>query len=928
MSSARLLAEKKPEWRESAVKSVIHLAEVLGQLLSSDMLHTTLRINFSIQLPAVLVYPCTYSFLEHVLTCPSLNGIQGIATSTTEVPFSKGHIFSMSTTQDSIPPARRDAEPRSRGGSSTNRRGGSSTSSRGGRRANFGGSLTSGSNDAPPAYGKSRSNQSRPSRPRDQSAQVERHQTTSLEAEKPSTSKATAEAPTAQTRPNGDDHDDELPPEGELCFICADPIKLTSIAPCDHRTCHICALRLRVLYKKDECTFCKSKIDRLIFTSSHSKHFSDFTPSDIPYTDKKLPISFETKEALEETVLLLRFNCPDPNCEVACTGWKDYKAHVRREHNRLVCQLCITNKKIFAHEHTLHTEQSLIAHERSEHRLCEYDRQLFYSDDELFAHMRDRHEQCFICKNRGTEEERWKYYRDYDMLEKHFRRDHWLCENKECLEKKFIVFDSEMDYKAHQLQEHANELSAREKREAFRIEANFSYDDGGESSRAGANRVGGGAGKKAKGRANGAGAGGADAADPSSDNRDVLGVSTLASRAHVPGAGPANHQSRRAMFGSGLTTASPQGIPADRPRTVIDSRSVEERHQAYMDKVSSTLNGSEARITSFRHSLRAFKNGESSARDLISTIHSLVGDMDDCAPLVNGLVDLLDDRDKGRALGDAWNQYRIERTQFPSLTPAGGSSSTGGLISGGGYAGAGSRGNSLRSIKKSSAASSSQVWANVERAASASSGHGAGKPVVLREHFPSLGTMSSSSGSTNIPGSLAHAVAHSAAARSAAPGAKWSAASPAVSGASTPKPFVARVHSASSGPNRSVNTSSNSAFPELPTNAAKASINAQKKALFANRGANVTGSGKQSPSGSATPGAGGSGSNTPWSPQPGRVDEFPEMSNGAAGAGVGNLDGLREALVASQQDSIAPGAGRKKKAKGVQVMAFGGVHRG
>uniref|UniRef100_V5EZI6 RING-type E3 ubiquitin transferase n=1 Tax=Kalmanozyma brasiliensis (strain GHG001) TaxID=1365824 RepID=V5EZI6_KALBG len=697
-----------------------------------------------------------------------------------------------------------------------------------------------------------------------------------------------------------DDDDDELPPEGELCFICADPIKLTSVAPCDHRTCHICALRLRVLYKKDECTFCKTKIERLIFTSSTTKPFADFKPSDIPYTDKKLPISFETKEALEETVLLLRFNCPDPNCEVACTGWKDFKAHVRREHNRLVCQLCITNKKIFAHEHTLHTEQSLAAHEKAEHRLCEYDRLLFYSDDELFAHMRDKHEQCHICKARGSEEERWKYYRDYDMLEKHFRKDHWLCENKTCLDEKFQVFENEMDFKAHQLDRHGNELSTREKREALRIEANFSYDDGGvESSRSGANR---GAGKKSKGRANGA-----TEADAAPQNRDVLGVSALASRSHVPGAGPANHASRRAMFGSGLTTpAPPQGVSADRPRTVTDSRSIEERHQAYMDKVSSTLQ-SESRITSFRHSVRVFKNGESSARDLISTIHSLVGEMDDCAPLVNGLMDLLDDANKSKALSDAWNGYRIERTQFPSLTPA--SSSTVGLTPGTGYAGAGARGTNLRSIKRSSAASSSQVWANVERAASASSGHGAGKPVALREHFPSLSTPSS--GTPTIPGSLAHAVAHGAASRAAAPAAKWSAASTAVSsGASTPRPFVARVHSSG----RSVNTKSNAAFPSLPSNASKSAINAQRKALFASK------------SGEATPAPGGSGSSTPapWlagQGQPGRIDDFPEIA--AGGQGLGSLDGLSEALVASQE-----AGGRKKKGKGVQMMTFGGVHRG
>ncbi|GAC97750.1 hypothetical protein PHSY_005337 [Pseudozyma hubeiensis SY62] len=561
----------------------------------------------------------------------------------------------MSAMQESKPPPSSSSSRGSRGGSSSNRRGGGS--SRGGasggegRRANFGGSLTpSDPNRAAASNSRGRSNNhSRSNRP--QKDRPEPQQVSAQDQVEPLSATTAVQGNTQDAAPN-DDGDDELPPEAELCFICADPVKLTSVAPCDHRTCHICALRLRVLYKKDECTFCKATIDHLIFTSNPTKSFSDFQPSDIPYTDKKLPISFETKEALEETVLLLRFNCPDPNCEIACTGWKDLRAHVRREHARMVCQLCISNKKIFAHEHTLHTEQSLAAHEKAEHRLCEYDRQWFYSDDELFAHMRDRHEQCFICKASGNEDERWKYYRDYDMLERHFRKDHWLCENKECLEEKFRVFKDEVDYKAHQLERHANELSSRERRDALRIEAGFTYDDPSVgSSRSGAG-VGGG--KKGKGRANGG-------AEASQENRDVLGVSSLASRAHVPGAGPANHQSRRAMFGSGLTNptpaAPPQGVSADRPRTITDTRSTEQRHQAYMDKVTSLLQ-TDSRITSFRHAVRLFKNNESSARDLISTFHSLVGETgEECATLVNGMIDLLDG-EKREEMGRAWNEWR------------------------------------------------------------------------------------------------------------------------------------------------------------------------------------------------------------------------------------------------------------------------------
>ena len=49
----------------------------------------------------------------------------------------------------------------------------------------------------------------------------------------------------------------EVDDEREVCFICASPIDHTSIAPCNHQTCHICALRLRALYKTRACAHCR-----------------------------------------------------------------------------------------------------------------------------------------------------------------------------------------------------------------------------------------------------------------------------------------------------------------------------------------------------------------------------------------------------------------------------------------------------------------------------------------------------------------------------------------------------------------------------------------------------------------------------------------------------------------------------------------------
>ena len=45
--------------------------------------------------------------------------------------------------------------------------------------------------------------------------------------------------------------------EAAVCLICAVPVKYYSVSECDHRTCHVCTLRMRALYKNTTCAFCK-----------------------------------------------------------------------------------------------------------------------------------------------------------------------------------------------------------------------------------------------------------------------------------------------------------------------------------------------------------------------------------------------------------------------------------------------------------------------------------------------------------------------------------------------------------------------------------------------------------------------------------------------------------------------------------------------
>jgi hypothetical protein len=67
--------------------------------------------------------------------------------------------------------------------------------------------------------------------------------------------------PTISAEEAGDAEDDD---DAAICWICAEPVKYYSVAECNHRTCHVCALRLRALYKKLNCAFCKVRLSYFI----------------------------------------------------------------------------------------------------------------------------------------------------------------------------------------------------------------------------------------------------------------------------------------------------------------------------------------------------------------------------------------------------------------------------------------------------------------------------------------------------------------------------------------------------------------------------------------------------------------------------------------------------------------------------------------
>jgi ribosome assembly protein 4 len=72
----------------------------------------------------------------------------------------------------------------------------------------------------------------------------------------------------------------------------------------------------------------------VIFTDDPAKRFEDFATADLVRADDNLGIKYEKDEIFEDTVILLRYNCPDRDCDTACFGWPDLHRHVKSKHGK------------------------------------------------------------------------------------------------------------------------------------------------------------------------------------------------------------------------------------------------------------------------------------------------------------------------------------------------------------------------------------------------------------------------------------------------------------------------------------------------------------------------------------------------------------------------------------------------------------------
>ncbi|RVD81068.1 uncharacterized protein DFL_008945 [Arthrobotrys flagrans] len=564
------------------------------------------------------------------------------------------------------------------------------------------------------------------------------HQPTSSHMDTTNNTTDTPDAPAEQVSTGIVANDEKEPPSPtgtdneEICFICANPIQYHSIAPCNHMTCHICSLRMRALYKTKQCPHCRTNSDYVIFTTNDTKSFEEYSPSDIAATDETLGIKYEGKQIRADTLVLLRYNCPEPNCDVACLGWPDLHRHVRNTHKLVLCDLCTRFKKVFTHEHTLFTYPELRKHERygddvpgtedqsgfKGHPECGFCHKRFYGDDELYNHCKEAHERCFICDRESGG--RPNYFLNWEALEEHFKQDHYRCTDAECLEKKFIVFASEMDLKAHVVEEHPQGLSKGALKDMRKVDmsafGNTHTHGGGSTSRGRGGRM------QRDYRRD------PQAPEPPPPDgpmrRDeiayhrTLAVQTAqntvpprmfggqltrppqpipapapapAARPTQAGPPPVSQPVRAAArqeeafppLGA-LNTSSPPTQALNRPaptrsapvtQTAQSSvpanvpTSTAQKHEQVVGRATRLLNGDSSKLETFKKYISSYNSEKMSARDLIEAFWVLfnVQVAADLATLLRELSELFEKEEKRRKLLEAWHEWKSVNEDYPPM---------------------------------------------------------------------------------------------------------------------------------------------------------------------------------------------------------------------------------------------------------------------
>ncbi|CAN1762600.1 E3 ubiquitin-protein ligase hel2 [Linum perenne] len=291
----------------------------------------------------------------------------------------------------------------------------------------------------------------------------------------------------------------------DSCAVCADTLEWVSYGACGHRdVCSTCVARLRFIIQDRRCCICKTESDVVFVTKAlgdYTRMINDFSvlPSEPRegrvgsyWYHEDTQAFFDDAEHYKMVKAMCRLSCSVCDKAEGRSKFRNIehlKGHLFHKHKLVMCSLCLEGRKVFICEQKLYTRSQLSQHiitgdsevdgSESErggfmgHPMCEFCKTPFYGENELYSHMSRDHYTCHICQRQHPGQ--YEYYRNYEDLEMHFGRDHFLCEDESCLAKKFVVFQSEAELKRHNTIEHGGRMSRSKRNAALQIPTSFRF---------------------------------------------------------------------------------------------------------------------------------------------------------------------------------------------------------------------------------------------------------------------------------------------------------------------------------------------------------------------------------------------------------------------------------------------------------------------
>lgn len=397
---------------------------------------------------------------------------------------------------------------------------------------------------------------------------------------------------------------------------------------------------------------CKSDSHRVVLVrahpesdgSDHTKSFEELFRLNLPIIEE-LGMYFADDKIKEEVVRVAELRCYVPRCREGKRVWsskQELKHHVHNAHQLSFCDICLLHKKAFPSEYKVYNRAELIQHQKDRiagHPPCTVCGTLFYSDDELTAHCREKHEQCHICqRQRGAKP---SYHRDYAALEEHFRKEHYLCVEPLCLELKFVVFETEVEYKTHIAEVHMSNMKMqRSAQQQFRrIDTGFSYGD-------------------ERRRQQGGGRKGPEESSDSRSRREEINTQPKVSSTPPSNGEPVPRSVlRHLLYGEAI------GDLAQRLQSLT---MYEQRNIDFCESLRRDHGISDNDVATMKGHCRQFQRGEISAVDLVLRLDALMGHvkLEQIGPI---LIDLELDAQKRMQLGSAIRVHLQRIAAFPPL---------------------------------------------------------------------------------------------------------------------------------------------------------------------------------------------------------------------------------------------------------------------